>query len=276
MSEIPPEIVSHYERGDEARRLFSGGGELERLRTLDILARELPKPPAVICDVGGAAGAYAFELARQGYAVHLIDPVDIHLEQARAHEKQANTALASISQGDARRLDVADASADAVLLLGPLYHLIDRADRLCALREARRVLKPSGVLFAAGISRFASLFDGLVTGAFADPDFRGIVADDLRTGMHHNPTDNPDYFTTACFHRPEELSVEVSEAGFTDARVLAVEGAAGITSRFQQAWDDPEQREALLQFMSQVEAEPSLLGASGHLLAVARRPVDVG
>jgi SAM-dependent methyltransferase len=120
------------------------------------------------------------------------------------------------SKGDARCLSAQSNSADAVLLLGPLYHLVERSDRLMALREARRILKPKGVLIAAAISRFASLIDGLARGFFRDSDFRKIVASDLATGQHRNPTNQTAYFTTAYFHHPEELAAEVREASFTD------------------------------------------------------------
>jgi ubiquinone/menaquinone biosynthesis C-methylase UbiE len=271
MDPIPREIKEHYLQVKESERLESARGELERLRTQAIFARHLPPAPAVIFDVGGAAGVYAFPLARQGYQVYLIDPVELHLDQARSYATASGVALASITQGDARQLDIPSASGDAVLLLGPLYHLVEHPDRLQALREARRILKPQGVLFAAAISRFASLIDGLASGFFQDGEFRKIVAADLASGQHRNPTNQPAYFTTAYFHRPEELAAEVHDAGFVDARVLAVEGPAWSASYFQQAWDNPVERASLMEFLSLVEGEPALLGASAHLIAVARR-----
>jgi len=271
MSLISKEIEAHYQQFSESERLLDGVGELERFRTQAILARHLPPPPAAIFDVGGAAGVYAFPLAGQGYEVHLIDPVTLHLEQARARAASSGIRFASIAQGDARRLDVPDASADAVLLFGPLYHLVEHADRLQALREARRILKPHGVLFAAAISRFASLIDGLARGFFADEQFRGIVEADLASGQHRNPTNRPEYFTTAYFHRPEELASEAREAGFHDVQVLAVEGPAWSAGQFLAAWNDADQRESLMQFLASVEREPSILGASAHLVAVAHQ-----
>jgi ubiquinone/menaquinone biosynthesis C-methylase UbiE len=272
MNLIAREIDSHYKQVQEWERLSEGVGELERLRTQAILGRHLPPPPATIFDVGGAAGVYAVPLAKQGYRVHLIDPVETHLEQARSYASASGTELASITQGDARRLDAGDAVADAVLFFGPLYHLTEHADRLGALREARRILKPRGVLLAAGISRFASLLDGLSRGFFQDPEFRKIVADDLASGQHRNPGNQPRYFTTAYFHRPEELADEVREAGFEVLETLAVEGPAWSAVHFRQAWDDDAQRESLLRFLAVIEREPSIVGASGHLIAVARRP----
>jgi ubiquinone/menaquinone biosynthesis C-methylase UbiE len=272
MSLISREIDAHYQLTKESERLSGEFGELERLRTQTILARRLPPAPAVIFDVGGAAGVYAFPLAKQGYQVHLVDPVDLHLEQARSHASGSGVALGSITRGDARHLEISDGSADAVLLLGPLYHLIDASDRLQALREARRILKPRGILFAAAICRFASLIDGLSRGFFRDPEFRKIVATDLASGQHRNPTDQAQYFTTAYFHRPEELAAEVRAAGFSDAEILAVEGPAWSTASFPETWGDPVQRQSLLEFLASIELEPCLLGASGHLMAVAHCP----
>lgn len=271
MSLISKEIEGHYQQVLESERLSEGFGELERVRTQAILARYLPSPPAVIYDVGGAAGVYAFPLAEQGYQVHLIDPVELHLEQAWARASESGIELAAISQGDARQLDVPDRSADAVLFLGPLYHLVDHTDRLQAIHEARRILRPGGVLFAAAISRFASLIDGLSRGFFADPAFRSLVAADLASGQHRNPTNHPAYFTTAYFHRPEELESEARDAGFHDVDVFAVEGPAWSAARFGEAWDDDAQRRELLEFLALIEREPSMLGASAHLIAVAHR-----
>jgi ubiquinone/menaquinone biosynthesis C-methylase UbiE len=266
---IAGEIETYYLEGLELDRLSTDHGELERLRTQEILGRYLPPAPAAVFDVGGAAGVYAFPLAQQGYQVHLIDPVALHLEQARARSASLGVELSSIALGDARELNVSTGVADAVLLLGPLYHLVERSDRIQALRQARRILKPGGILLAAAISRFASLIDGLSSGFFQDEQFRKIVAADLASGQHRNPSDRPAYFTTAFFHRPEDLAAELREAGLESVRVVAVEGPVWSTSYFHRAWSDAQQRSELMQFLSLVEQEPSILGASAHLLAVA-------
>lgn len=269
MGLIPKEIESHYLQTKESERLSNVWGELERIRTQAIVARHLSPPPAVIFDVGGAAGVYAFPLAKQGYQVHLIDPVDLHLVQARTYASQSGVTLTSITQSDARHLGVPSGSADAVLLLGPLYHLVENSDRLQALREAPRILKPQGVLFAAAASRFASLIDGLARGFFRDSEFRKIVAQDLASGQHRNQTDQLAYFTTAYFHRPEDLAAEVRDAGFSDVNILAIEGPAWSPALFREAWNDAAQRQSLLEFLSSIEREPSVMGASAHLMAVA-------
>ena len=158
-----------------------------------------------------------------------------HVEQAlRDAGEQPEAPLAGATVGDARQLDRPDASVDAVLLLGPMYHLTDRDDRVQALGEARRVLRPGGVVAAAAISRFASTMDGLLRGYLDDPAFEAIVERDVRDGQHRNPTGNPRWFTTAYFHLPEELSGEIAEAGLRLDALMAVEGPAWMLPDIQQ------------------------------------------
>ena len=265
---LDPEIAGHYAAVSEERRL--GTWNLERVRTWELLGRYLPSPPTVVLDVGGAAGVYALPLAAQGYEVHLVDPVALHVRQAlRASAGQPTAPLAGATVGDARRLEWPDRSVDTVLLLGPLYHLTDRGDRLRALAEARRVLRPGGIVVAAAISRFASTLDGLLRGYLDEPGFEAIVEGDLRDGQHRNPATRPEWFTTAYFHLPEELGREVTEAGLRLEAVLAVEGPAWMLPDIEQRLADPGRRERVLAAIRRVETEPSLLGASAHLLAVA-------
>ena len=258
------EIAAYYGRGEEQQRLF-GPFRLEFVRTQELLARHLPEPPAVVLDVGGGPGTYAAWLAERGYEVHLLDPIELHVRQAR----EAPSRLASAEIGDARALPQADASADAVLLLGPLYHLQEAADRRRALEEARRVLKPGGLLAAAAISRFASTIDGLRRELLLDPDFEHGVERSLRDGRHENPAREPDRFTTAYLHLPAELEDEVRAAGFDLTGLLAIEGVGEFVPDVGDRLDDPVRREVLLRAIRRVEAEPTMLGASPHLLALA-------
>lgn len=269
---LPEEMLNHYRQFDEASRLSAGMGELERDRTRDILSRHLPAPPATILDIGGAAGVHALWLAQSGYEVHLVDPVAHHVEQARAASaKQAGRPIASCTVGDARHIDRPDASSDAVLLLGPLYHLTERDHRIAALKEAHRVLKPSGRVFAATISRFASLMDGFARDLISDPAFVQILKTDLDTGQHRNPTGNIDYFTTTFFHHPDELRQEMTESGFEVEKLVGVEGPTAFLSRFDETWRNPSKRALLLDLLRRVEEEPHVLGVSAHPLGVGRK-----
>jgi ubiquinone/menaquinone biosynthesis C-methylase UbiE len=273
---LPDETIAHYGTGYERDRLRAGTSRIELARTQDILRRVLPSPPAHILDIGGGPGEYAAWLAREGYEVQLLDAVALHVEQAvHAAARQPDHPFSAM-HGDARALPYDDRSADAVLLLGPLYHLTERADRLQALREVRRVLRPGGVVAAAAISRFTSLLDGLWNGFLDDPDFVQIVERDLRDGQHRNPANHPGYFTTAYFHHPDELAEEINAAGLELESVRAVEGPAWLLPDLDHWWENETRRERLLAYLAEVEREPSLVGASAHLLAVATAPASAG
>jgi ubiquinone/menaquinone biosynthesis C-methylase UbiE len=265
-------LSDHYGGGYEAERLSSGPGRLEFERSLDVLGRFLPAPPARILDVGGGPGAYACALAERGYTVTLVDYVPLHVELAsRAFAERGLTSRAAARQGDARSLSEPDSGADAVLLMGPLYHLTEREDRLRALREAGRVLKKGGRVIAAAVSRYASTFDGLRQDYLADPAFVEIVKGDLRDGRHRNPTGNPAYFTDTYFHRPEDLRLELTESSFRVEALIGVEGPAWLLADVDERLKDPGKRERLLKALAAVEEAPSLLGVSAHLLAVAAK-----
>ena len=215
---------------------------------------------------------YACWLAKQGYEVHLVDAVPLHVELAKqASQAQPDAPLASIEVGDARSFTRLDESCDVVLMFGPLYHLTERVDRLTALQEAHRVLRSVGLLLAVGISRFASVLDGLRQGLFNDPAFTQIVERDLVDGQHRNPTNHPEYFTTAFFHHPTELKAEVEESGFLHERTLPVEGPLWLSHDVVTNFSDQKRREQFLALARRLEEEPSLLGARAHLLVVARK-----
>lgn len=272
---LRPEIRAYYEQRSEETRLEQGLGQIEAHRTKALIERHRPSPPATVLDIGGASGTYGLWLAAEGYDVHLLEPVDRLVLLARTRSTESPMPLQSCEVGDARNLPYDADSADMVLMLGPLYHLPDRDDRILALREAHRVLRPGGWLFAAAITRWASALDGIVHDYLADEEFRGLVEHALETGVHQNPGGVPARFTTAFFHRPSELSGELTEAGYDVTQIYGVEGPARMLTDFEERWRDPRQREDLLRLAEVVETEPSLLGLSGHLLGAAVKPISI-
>jgi len=266
-------VIKYYSDYDEQARLSSNLGQIEFVRTQNIIHRYLKSPPAKVLDVGGAAGRYSCWLAKEGYEVYLVDPVPLLIEQAKeASDAQSETPIASCTVGDARQLEFDDEIADAVLLLGPLYHLVEAQDRIRSLTEAYRVLKPGGHLFAAGISRFASAIDGLVSGYYLDPIFQEIMRGDLQTGQHRNPTGHPKYFMEAFFHHPDELVAEVSNAGFKVLGMFPVESISYLMKDLEVNWQIDAHREFLLEIIGKIEGEPSLIGASPHIICVGAKP----
>lgn len=263
------EVVQHYESVHEEDRLAQGLGSLELVRTQEILRRHLPPPPARVLDVGGGTGIHAEWLSAERYEVEVVDLTPRHVEHVQATLADRGV---TATVGDARQLQAADGSVDVALLLGPLYHLPERAHRMRALEEARRVVRPGGLVAVAAISRFASLFDGLARGFLFDAEFRAIVERDLVDGRHRNDQDRPGWFTTAFFHHPDELRAELVDAGLLVVDLVGVEGMAGWQAGLEARWDDPAEREVILDSCRLVESEPSLLGLSAHLLAACRAP----
>jgi ubiquinone/menaquinone biosynthesis C-methylase UbiE len=266
---IDPAIQSHYGTGYEQSRLFRDGRpSLEYFRSVELLERLLPTPPARVLDVGGGPGTYAVPLAHRGHTVHLVDPMALHVEQGRRAAGDPPTFTAAL--GDARGLAETEESQDAVLLFGPLYHLTEAHDRQQALAEAGRVLRQGGRLLVMAVCRFASLLDGLYEGWLDDPVFRPIVDQDLADGQHRNPdpVGRPEFFTTAYFHTPDRLADEIIQAGFANVAIYGVEGPGWP---LRQEWADPQLREQILFAARAVETEPSLIGFSDHLIAAASK-----
>ena len=267
-------IVAYYERGDEIRRLSSSGGQLEETRIRELISRHLPATPAVVYDVGGGPGNYACWLARGGYEVHLVDPVPLHVEQASAaSQAQPDYPIVELYVGDARHLDRANDSVDVVLLLGPLYHLTERNERIAALQESYRILRRGGIIFAVAISRYASTLRGMIDGII-DPEYIKIVDRDLRDGQHRNPKEHPAYFTTAFLHRPEELKAEIEAVGFDLEGLFGIQGPAWLLQNLEEQWTNPSCRERLLNIARSLESEPSIIGVSTHIMAIARKTKD--
>jgi ubiquinone/menaquinone biosynthesis C-methylase UbiE len=267
---LPGEIREHYEHEiDEAERLSRGLDRLELVRTREVVRRHLPVGPLRVLDVGGGTGVHARWLADDGHHVHVVDPVGRHVEQVGRLGSELGTITAEL--GDARDLSAPDESVDAVLLFGPLYHLTARADRVRSLCEAARVVRVGGLVFVAAISRFASLFDGLARGLLFEDGFPEVVERDLRDGQHRNPARRPHWFTTAYFHRPDDLRAEATEAGLDVVELVGLEGLAGWLPALAERWDEGPGTEIIVSSARAIEYEPSLLGLSAHLLLVARR-----
>lgn len=273
VTKLDPEVRDYYECRPEETRLERGLCQIEAARTRDLLRRLAPPAPAIVIDVGGAAGAYALWLAGRHYTVHLLDPVPRLVEAAALRSSSSESPLASCHVGDARLLPFSSGFADMVLLLGPLYHLTEHDDRIQALLEARRVLKPGGTLVVAAITRWAAALDQLLFDTVSDAEFTRRVTASARDGQYRSPRREPSKFTTAYFHRPDELVQELREAGYVNDRVFGVEGPARMLRDFDRWWDDPVRRGHLMRLAEAFETEPWLLGMSPHLLAFAQSPV---
>jgi SAM-dependent methyltransferase len=253
-------LREYYTRRSEAERLGTREGHLEHARSKELIARYLPDPPMRIIDIGGGTGTYASWLASLGYDVHMVDVMDGHVEAAAA----VGSFTAAV--GDARALEASANSYDGALLLGPLYHLPKRDDRLLALREVVRVVRPGGVVIAAFISRLAIPLDAYVKG-WIDME-RGLAGLSNAVQIGHDADGG--FGAIAYFHLPSEISPELLSAGLEVQHVLGVEGPGWIAPDFDGRWADPGRRQAILDCARQCEALPELLGLSPHIIAIAR------
>ncbi len=257
-------LHAYYARGQERDRLAHGVGCLEFLRTIDVIERTLPPAPAVVADIGGGPGRYTDWLIDLGHTVLHRDVVADHVQHIRSRHPQLDTRV-----GDARSLDLPDGCVDAVLLLGPIYHLRERSDRLQALRESRRIVRGSGVVHVAAISRWAARLDGILVQRLHEdrPQLAEIVNEAERTGWMRPAHDGA--FTCAT-HTPAELRTEVGEAGLEIESLVTLEGIGFALADIDARLDDPVQRALVLDTLRSVESVPDLLGVGPHLLATAR------
>jgi SAM-dependent methyltransferase len=262
---------AYYEQGKERDRLIAPKGALESERTKEILQRRMPPAPAVVADIGGGPGHYALWLTDLGYTVHHRDLMDLHVDQLQA---SANPSVHS-AVGDARHLDLPDSSVDAVLLLGPLYHLPERQDRLQTLREARRIVRVGGPIFIAVISRWAPRLDGALSERLYEdnPNFLSLLPAVERTG--ELPPIAPNGFL-GYTHRPQDVAEEVAEAGLSLDDLVGVEGLPLAGTDMQSRIADQTAWSALLDSARAIERVPELLGLSPHLVATASEDAGRG
>ncbi len=266
---------------DAVKRIYDEKSEfewqrLERHRTefavtMKALQQYLPLAPANLLDCGGGPGRYAVELASRGYQVTLFDLSGSNLATATNKAEQAGVSLCAYEQGTATDLSrFPDHSFDGILLMGPLYHLLEEGERRQALKEAYRVLRLGGVLFAAFISRYAAHRDMAVKNP-VEPIFdRSISEEILSSGRL--PSRSPERIEfVGYFAHPSEVSPLIWSSGFEVMTVLGVEGLVsmneGEVNKLEggafQTWVDLNYR---------VAADPCLHGGVEHLLVVAVRP----
>lgn len=274
------QILKFYNDGAEIGRLQRGIGKIEYERTLDILKRHLPTKKQVVYDVGGGIGVYSSWLANLGHEVHLLEFAPNAVEYAKQRNISCDHPIDKIEVADARQLNREDESADIVLLMGPLYHLTEKKERLKALKEASRVLKKGGLLIVTAISRFSTSLWGLSTfgekNEFIDDDeFFGMIEQELIDGQHIRAEKFKNFIVRAFFHTPIELKEEIEVSGLSHEKTIAIEGPVWIVPTFEEKWDKPKSKQKLLQICSLVEEQESLLGMSPHILAVAKKSENI-
>ena len=236
--------------------------------SLRVITECLPVPPCRVLDVGGGPGRYSIALSKLGHSVTILDLSSESLKLAVQNAENAGVSLAGAVHANVLHMDeIEDDSFDAVLLMGPLYHLLSEDERMQAVREAMRVLAPGGYLFAAFITRFAPFRQAAVNEQMWLVENLEYAHRMLETGLHEKPT----MFARAYFIHPDDVIPLMESCGLETQKMVGCEGiVAGhedeVNALEGEAWD------AWVELNYKLGHEPTLYGASDHLLYVGRNP----
>lgn len=266
------EVLEFYNSGAEKGRLERGLGKVELYRTKEILKKYINSSNNVIYDVGGGIGTYSSWLANMNNEVHLLELSPWAVEYAK--KNKSNKFISEVC--DARNINREDESADIVLLMGPLYHLQTKSERIQVLNEAKRVLKKGGLLFSVGISKFSSTTWALSTygkdNNFLDDDiYMNMIKNELLVGNHNRPKEYPYFISQAYFHTPIELEEEIESVGLVTVQKHAIEGTIWFVPDLNEKWEDKRSRERLLNILNFTDNEDSIMGISPHFMIVSKK-----
>jgi SAM-dependent methyltransferase len=265
-------VRAYYAAFDEWERLDSPAGALELARTLQILDQQLPASSRVL-DLGGGPGRYAIELARRGHRVVLADLSPALLEQARTRIAASGMQrqIESVDEVNAEDLGRYDGeSFDAVLALGPFYHLVAEEERERAAREIARVLRPAGRAFVAFVPRISGIA-GLIERAARRPD--QVSAESLRvaaeTGVFRNAADSG--FQEGYYPHVAELEGLLTAVGLEIADAVSLRSIA-YRLELELGALDTSTRSEVERWVTSMSRWPEIVATSGHALLIARRP----
>lgn len=282
MKTIDTAVLARYNDGIERNRLRAGIGLIEFERTKEILLEKLPAPPAVIYDIGGAYGEYSWWLASLGYEVHLFDLSETNIKISKELAAEyPGVELKSALVCDARSVPRPDKSADAILLMGPLYSITEYDERLLAIKESGRLLKDNGILFSAALTPYSVLLsrlnvyhesDSIKHHELDDPDVISIIERALVDGCYIN-TDCKiaNGLGSSHLHTAKELRKELSSGGFDTASVHGVMGGAWLAPNLDELLENEATKKVLMKTVRMLDTHEEILGLSGHLLAVSRK-----
>lgn len=280
MKTIDKSVLAGYNAGIEKNRLRTGIGLIEFERTKEILLEELPKPPAVIYDIGGGYGEYSWWLASIGYEVHLFDLSETNIEMSKdLFSEYPNAKLKEAMVCDARSIPRENNSADAILFMGPLYSITEYNERILALKEAYRLLKTNGIIFSAALTPYSVLLHCITVyhkegkkkkNALDDPNIMAMIERELNDGCHINPDRKIlNGLGTSHLHTAKALKNELENGGFADTTVHGVMGGAWLAPNLEELLENEETKKSLMATVRLIDTHEEVIGLSGHLLAVS-------
>lgn len=282
MKTIDTTVLARYNNGIERNRLRTGMGILEFERTKEILLESLPKPPAVIYDIGGGYGEYAWWLSALGYEVHLFDLSETNIEMSiELAPEYPGAFLHSAEVCDARSIPRSAKSADAILFMGPLYSITEYEERMLALAECRRLLKDNGTLYSGALTPYGLLVARLSvyrdetkvkSHELDSPAVLAMIERTLYDGCYINPEGkSAKGLGSSHMHTAKSLRLELSSGGFTTENLFGLMGGAWLAPNLEELVKYNATKEVLLKTIRMLDNHEEIIGLSGHLLAVSRK-----
>lgn len=274
MKTIDKAVLAGYNNGIERNRLRTGIGILEFERTKEILLEKLPKPPAIIYDIGGAYGEYAWWLSSLGYEVHLFDLSETNIEMStELSSEYPNVYLKSAEVCDARSIPRPDRSADVILFMGPMYSITEYRERMLAIKESHRLLKDNGIMFTAALTPYSVLLSRIsIYKELDNPAVLSIIERALDDGCYINPEKKiANGLGSSHLHTAKELKEELSHGGFETLSVHGVMGGAWLAPNLNALLENKESKEILMKTIRMIDEHEEIIGLSGHILAVSRK-----
>ena len=223
-----------------------------------------------LLEVGFGTGFYTFPLAQRGYQITAVDLADEYVTRCKTRAEELNLSdQIDFRIGDARKLDgIPRGKFEAILLMGPLYHLLLETDRTAALRSAYACLRPGGVIFSALISRFGIL-GNLIKDHPAWIENQKEVWSHVRDG--HRPADAPRGGFRGYFVRLDEIAPMHETVGFRTLKIAGVEPAISADDESYNTLEG-RQRDLWLDLLFKISAEQSIVASSRHILYVGQKP----
>ncbi|MDR1030121.1 MAG: class I SAM-dependent methyltransferase [Treponema sp.] len=261
-------VLQYYENANEDERILRH--PIEFIRTKEIISRYLPEKQIKILDTCGASGHYAYWLAEKGHEVHLMDLSPKHIITAKNNRQKYKASLASIKIGDARSLEYENESFNMVLLMGALYHLQEKSDRILCLKEANRILKPGGIGIFAYISRCAIILDGFRKDYVNDPAEKELIDIDFLNGKHDSKLDKVGYFPNKYLHSTQEIYDELLSTTYCDITIYGIEGFSELIDQRKYLEDDTKLK-TLLHYLRLIEQDKEIMGISDHKLVICKK-----
>ena len=226
-------------------------------------------PGEKILDIACGTGNYAEILLGKGFQLGLNDLSEENMELTQKKVKN-HSKLLQTSVSDALNADIWGKELwDAVLILGPLYHLTSVDNRLKILKNAKKYVKQGGFIFSAFMSRTAAMLYGLKNNPEGIQEKQGVFSL-WKKGTDENFVEGTEWFTNAYFSFPEEINPFLKKAGLKPLHLIGIEGIFGENMNLYHKLKPKKLKEQWFNFILDHCEDKHLVNYSKHYLSVSQ------